>query len=182
MTIAIDWAAQVISIQQVDLAFISGTLYALDTDAFRLTLKGLEDDIDGMPFPDTHRHNTEVTIAGATYARFVEIINGYTVVFEDGQYAVRLDGSNNNIFDEGVIVRNQVSIIPTNSAGLISGVSIANDAALLRKVFLNRAVTTVNAGPTPPAGTKTVDFYDDDQATVIDSIQISADGNTRTNP
>ena len=43
-----------------------------------------------------------------------------TVVFEDGQYAVRLEGSNNNLFDEGVIIRNQVSIIPTNSAGLIS--------------------------------------------------------------
>ena len=55
------------------------------------------------------------------------------------------------------------------------------DAELLRKVFLNRAVTTENAGPTPPAGTKTIDFYDDDQTTIIDSVEISADGNERTN-
>tara|TARA_R110000822_G_scaffold120633_1_gene254108 strand:- start:2939 stop:3706 length:768 start_codon:yes stop_codon:yes gene_type:complete len=60
------------------------------------------------------------------------------------------------------------------------GVSLFADAALLRKIFLNRAETTVNAGPTPPAGSKTIDFYDDDQATIIDSIEISTDGNTRT--
>ena len=119
MAITIDWATQVISVPQADLTFIGGTLYELDTDAFRLTLKGLEDDVEGMPFLDTHRHNTEVTIAGVTFARTIEIINGYTVTFEDLQYAVRLVGSNNNIFDEGIINRNQVSIISTNSAGLI---------------------------------------------------------------
>lgn len=123
MATSINWATKVISVPQADLTFVSGTLYELDTDAWRLELKDIEDG-DGMPFLDTHRHNTEVTIAGITYARFFEIINGYTVEFEDGQYAVRLAGSNNNIFDEGVIVRNQVSIIPTNSAGLISGAAI----------------------------------------------------------
>lgn len=29
---------------------------------------------------------------------------------------------------------------------------------------------------------KTVDFYDDDQTTIIDSLEISADGLERTNP
>ncbi len=118
MAISVNWGTKVISVPQSFLTFVSGTLYALDTDVFRLALKDLEDDSPGMPFLDTHSHNTEVTIAGVTYAQTIEIINGYTVTFEDGQYAVRLDGSNNNIFDEGIINRNQVSVIPTNSAGL----------------------------------------------------------------
>jgi len=48
----------------------------------------------------------------------VEIINGYTITFEDEQYAVTLIGANNNILD--VINFNQVSVRPTNSAGLIT--------------------------------------------------------------
>ena len=116
--ITVDWATKIISVPKADLTLVGGTLYELDTDAFRLRLKDLEDDEQGIPFLDTHRHVTQITIAGVTFSRFVEIINGYTVTFEDGQYAVRLAGSNNNIFDEGVINRNQVSVIPTNSAGL----------------------------------------------------------------
>ena len=119
MAVSVDWNTLVISVPQSDLTFVSGTLYALDTEAFRREMIALMDDVVGMPFLDPISHNTEVTIAGVTYARFIEIINGYTVTFEDGQYAVRLDGSNNNIFDEGIINRNQVSVIPTNSAGLI---------------------------------------------------------------
>jgi hypothetical protein len=119
MPVTVDWGTKVISVPQSYLTFVSGTLYEMDTDQFRLDLKELEASQAGMPFLDTHQHNTEVTIAGDIYARLIEIINGYTVTFEDGQYAVKLVGSNNNIFDEGIINRNQVSIIPTNSAGLI---------------------------------------------------------------
>lgn len=119
MAVSIDWDTGVISVPKADLTFISGTLYELDTDAFRQELNSLQAGDVGIVWPTTHLHNTEVTVAGITYARFIEIINGYTVTFEDGQYAVRLEGSNNNIFDEGIINRNQVSIIPTNSAGLI---------------------------------------------------------------
>lgn len=118
MAITVDYLTQVINVPQADLTFVSGTLYELDTEAFRLILHGIQDSEEGIAFDDFFRHNTEVTVAGTTYARTIEIINGYTVQFEDGQYAVRLVGSNNNIFDEGVLVRNQVSVIPTNSAGL----------------------------------------------------------------
>lgn len=51
------------------------------------------------------------------------------------------------------------------------------DANLLRKVFLNRAVTTI-LGDT----SKQIDFYDDDQVAIIETIFISIDGNERTNP
>ncbi len=119
MALTMDWATKVISIPQSDLTFQSGTLYAFDTEAFRRELIDLMDDTIGIPFLDPILHNTELTIAGTIYARFIQIINGYTITFEDGQYAVRLDGSNNDIFDEGIINRNQVSIIPVNSAGLV---------------------------------------------------------------
>lgn len=133
MAITIDWGTKVISVPQADLTLISGSLYELDVDSFRLTLKDLEDDEDGMPFLRTHNHNTEVTLAGVTFARTVEIINGYTITFEDAQYRVRLAGANNNISD--VTNVNQVSLIVQNSAGLItvssgSGLSAAQDTRL----------------------------------------------------
>jgi len=125
MPVTVDWGNRVINIPQSYLTLVSGTLYELDTDQFRLDLKSLEDDAEGVPFPDTHRHNTSVTVAGVTYARFIEIINGYSLTFEDGQYTVRLSGSNNNFFDveNGILNQNQVQIISGNSAGLVTIVS-----------------------------------------------------------
>ena len=122
MAISVDWATKVITVPQADCTLITGTLYELDTDVFRLALKDLEDDVEGIPFLDTHRHNTEVTVAGTTFARAIEIINGYSVEFTpDSQWTVRLVGSNNNIFDveNGILAQNQVQVIPTNAAGLI---------------------------------------------------------------
>lgn len=88
----------------------------LDLDAFRLTLKGLEDSSDGMAFVRTHTHNTTVSIGGAVLARVIEIINGYTVTFEDGPYAINLVGANSNVGD--VVNVNAVSVRSANSAGL----------------------------------------------------------------
>jgi hypothetical protein len=70
-----------------------------------------------MPFDDTHSHNAQVTIAGVTLARVIEIINGYTITFEDGQYVVFLVNANSNIIEE--TNKNQVSLASSNSAGLI---------------------------------------------------------------
>lgn len=117
MAISINWGARVINVPQADLAVIGGGLYELDVDVFRLALKNLEDSEEGMAFPETHRHNTPVTLAGVTYARSVEIVNGYTVTFEDGPYRVRFAGANHNIGD--VCNVNQVSLLIQNSAGLI---------------------------------------------------------------
>ena len=169
MAITIDWTTKVISVPQADLTLISGTLYELDTDWFRLQLKDIEDG-EGMPFPDTHRHNTEVTVAGTTYARTIEIINGYSVEFEDGQYSVRLVGSNNNIFDveNGILVQNQVQVIPTNSAGLIVVTQQAPlDIELFRKILQNRKVTD------PVTGILTI--YDDDDVTPLLTANIYED-------
>ena len=129
MTIQVDWSgtsstpggvAYEIYVPKADMTLIQAgppTIYELDVDAFRLTLRDLEDDPDGRPWPKTHVHNTEVTLAGATYARTVQILAPYSVTFEDGQYRVLLAGANNNILDVANV--NQVSIALQNSAGLI---------------------------------------------------------------
>lgn len=117
MAISINWGTKVIYVPKSDLTLISGSLYELDVNQFRLDLKNLEDTEEGMAAPTTHNHNKEVTLAGTTYARAVEIINGYTVTFEDGQYTVRCVGANHNIGDVKNV--NQVSLIVNNAAGLI---------------------------------------------------------------
>lgn len=119
MSISIDWGTKVITIPKADMTQIQTNPFEireLDLDAFRLALKDLEDSDEGMTFPDTHRHNTTVTLAGITLARVIEIINGYTVTFEDGQYAVNAVGANCNLAD--VLNLNQVSLRTFNSAGL----------------------------------------------------------------
>ncbi len=123
MAISIDWATGIITIPQADLTLVSGTLYEADTNVIRNEIYALLSEDEGIPFETAINHNTEVTVAGVTYARTIEMINGYSVQFEDGQYSVRLVGSNNNLFDieAGVLVQNQVQVIPTNSAGLVSG-------------------------------------------------------------
>lgn len=117
----IDWAAKDIMIPQSDLAFVSGTFYTYDTNIARLAMKTLEASETGMVFQDTHKHGGEVSVAGVTYARTIEIINGYIITFENLGYSVQLQGSNNNLWDigGGVLTQNLVQVIPTNSAGLI---------------------------------------------------------------
>ena len=121
MAISITWSTLVIYVPKAYLTPDTGTIYKLDSDVFRLDLKDLEDDEEGIAHPDTHQHNPEITIAGVTYAKTIEIINGYSVEFEDGQYTVIIEGSNNNFHDvlAGILVQNQVQVIPTNAAGLI---------------------------------------------------------------
>ncbi len=117
MTITVNEVTKVITVPQADLVLQSGITYTYDTDAFRLELKNWEASEVGGWRQRTHLHNLPVTVGGTTLARTLEIINGYTVTFEDGQYRVILQGSNNNIVDVANV--NQVSIVPTNSAGLI---------------------------------------------------------------
>lgn len=118
MAITIDPLTRIINIPQADLTLVSGSNYSLSVNLLRLALKDIEDDpFKGIFLVDTHRHTAPVVLSGTTYARFVEIINGYTIEFEDGQYSVALTGANNNIVD--VLVQNQVSVVANNSSGLI---------------------------------------------------------------
>jgi len=120
MAITINFPTGVISVPKADMTLIQSTpieIRELNINTFRLTLKDLEDDAEGQVWATTHNHNTIVTVGGVNLARVVEIINGYTVTFENGAYAVNLVGANSNIAD--VANLNTVSIRAANSAGLI---------------------------------------------------------------
>ena len=126
MAISVDWAGtKVIYIPKSFLTLVQATpteIYELPLNAFRLALLGLQDDTDGRPWQKTYRHNTEVALGGLTYARTFEVLDPYTVTFEDGQYAVNLTGANSNVGDRVNV--NQVSVRSQNSAGLISSPAI----------------------------------------------------------
>lgn len=117
--ISINWPTGVITIPQADLTHLSGANYELDVDWFRLQLKDLEDSEEGSVWPDTHRHATASTLSGVTYARQIEILDPYTITFQDvgTPYTVSCVGANHNIADVKNV--NQVSLIIGNSAGLI---------------------------------------------------------------
>jgi hypothetical protein len=151
MTISVDWATKIITVEKADMTLVQSLpleIYDLPLNFFRLALKDLEDDEAGMPYLDTHRHNSEVVLGGITYARVIEIINGYTVTFEDGQYAVNLIGANSNVGD--VVNVNQVSIRSANSAGLITNSAI-EFASYTGAVTVD--VTSPNSGTIFPTGT-----------------------------
>ena len=120
MAISINWPSGVISVPKADMTLVQSTpieIRELNINTFRLRLKDLEDDAEGQVWATTHNHNTTVSVGGVTLARVVEIINGYTVTFENGSYAVNLVGANSNIGD--IVNLNTVSIRAANSAGLI---------------------------------------------------------------
>ena len=151
MAISIDWGTKVISIPRNDLTLLQTTpteIRQLTIDSFRLELKDLEDSEDGMTFVDTHRSNAPVTVGGVILARVVEIINGFTVTFEDGQYAVNLAGANSNIAD--VTNVNQVSVRSANSAGL------QDLSTLLASAYQNHVVFNLagQSGTAIPVGTR----------------------------
>ena len=158
MTISINWATGVITVPKIDMVLIQPApeIRQLDLDTFRLILRDLEDSPDGMAFLRTHKHNTEVTLGGVTYARLIEIINGYTVTFEDDQYAVNLIGANSNVGD--VVNVNQVSVRSANSTGLVvtnigSGLSTTEQAQLkelwqMRGLDVTAPVTVTTAEET----------------------------------
>ena len=116
MAISIDYKTRTIYIPKVDLTLVQPApieIYELDIDTFRLKLKDLEDNADGMPFPDTHFNSTAVTTDGTTVTRVFEIINGYKVTFEDGNYTVNLINAHNNI--GSVTNLNDVQVRSSNS-------------------------------------------------------------------
>jgi hypothetical protein len=152
MAITIDWPTKVITVPKSYMTLIQSTpieVRELEMDTFRRDLKSIEASEEGMPFLDTHRHNTTATVGGVTLARLVEIINGYTITFEDGSYAVTLTGANNNVLD--VANLNQVSIRSANSAGLVDIQAIRLQSFSLGSVWID--VNNGEAGTFYPIGT-----------------------------
>lgn len=153
--LTVDWTNKIINVPKSFMTLVQSVpteIRRLDIDIFRLELKDLEDSEEGIVYPDTHRHNTTVTVGGVTLARVVEIINDYTVTFEDGSYAVNLVGANSNIAD--VINLNQVSVRSANSAGLIDLPAIRIQSYTDARVYIDTISGT--AGTEYPKGTPPV--------------------------
>lgn len=152
MAITIDWGQKIISIPKADLLLLQSSpteVRQLNLNEFRLTLKDLEDSDLGMAALTTHNHVAPISVGGVTLERVVEIINGYTVTFEDGQYAVNLVGANSNVGD--VVNVNQVSVRSANSAGLVN-LDTLLAAAYNGEVCIDTALG--QAGTATPLGTR----------------------------
>lgn len=186
MAVTINWSTKVINIPQSYLSSLGNNVFQLDVNDLRLSLKDIEDSEAGMNFPDTHRHNTEVVLGGVTLTRVVEIINGYTITFEDGQYAVNLVGANNNIPDVSNV--NQVSIRLNNSAGLVSsgsGVTLQdkNDIANMVQDIINNTNFSVTAQDKTDIAdlvqtiveTTDVTLVSDEKTEIIDGVKAALD-------
>ncbi len=195
--LSVNWVTRIIFVPQAYLTALGGTEYELDVNQFRLDLRDLEDDpTEGLLYPNTHLHNTEVTIGGVPYARTVNIINGYQVEFEAGSYRVNFTGANTNIAD--VVVVNGLIVQPNNSAGLIRAAAVQDvweydlggetsgaklmgarsDAETILDLLCNNGEITLDPPGYP--GAKLVTLYEDDGTTIRAQVRISADGLTRT--
>ena len=120
MSLSIDWPTKVITVPKAYMSVIQTNpyyIYKLEINQFHLDLRTEEVTDQGIINLATHNHSTIVTLGGTTFARLVEVINGYTITFEDGQHAVSVEGGNTNIAD--VLNLNQVSVRTANTAGLI---------------------------------------------------------------
>lgn len=119
MAISVTWGTKVINVAKADMVLVQmapSEIYEMDLDNFRLALGELLDDETGMVFPDTHNYFPPLSVGGANLARVIELINGYTVTYEDGQYRVQIVNGNSNLGEK--INVNQVSVSTANSAGL----------------------------------------------------------------
>lgn len=132
MAYTVDWQAKSIFVPVADMTLVSGSEYELDMTAFRVEIRRLEWEFDeGMGWPQVLEHTKPKTLAGVAFAGFDEIINGYTITFDPVATKVTVKGTNNNIVD--VLVINGVSVIPSNSAGLVqagSGLTATQDQTL----------------------------------------------------
>lgn len=116
MPITVDWSARIINVPKDYLVQQSATIYQMDIMQFKDDVVALQASEAGMVNPDAISHNSKVQLGNVTIADVVLIINGYTVTFENGIYAVDIVGANSNISD--VLNLNYVSVRSYNSAGL----------------------------------------------------------------
>jgi len=162
MTITVNPITGVIYVPKVDTVLVQASpteIRQLDLNIFRLALRDIEEDVHMRPWPRTHDHNADVTVGGVTLADVLEILEPYTVTFEDGQYAVNLVGANSNVGDR--INVNQVSVRSANSAGLVALTDIYNSTEAIKRLIENLRPHHTGVGNiwywSPYAGSDTLD-------------------------
>lgn len=120
MSYTVNWITGEITIPASDLTLVSGTRYQLAMSTFLAECRRLEWVFSGgLWAPHIVDHtDTKFDFSGANYAPFDEVLSPYFVTFSAPATRVDLIGSNNNIVD--VVTSNGISIVPSNSAGLIT--------------------------------------------------------------
>lgn len=88
----------------------------MNLTTFAQDVGDLQDDPDGAWAVTAYEYTAPKAVGGVQLAPVVLVLDPYIVEFEDGQYAVNLQGANTNVQDVAVV--NQVSIRANNSAGL----------------------------------------------------------------
>ena len=126
MTYAVNWSTRVITIPKADTIFVSSPpeIRSLSVTTLWQNLIDLQDDEAGLPHPDIVLNTPPLTVAGVTLARVVQVINGYTITFEDGLWSVNILGGNSNLSD--VVNKNQVGMNTGNSAGFVDSNQAVN--------------------------------------------------------
>ena len=125
MTVTVDWGNLTVHIARSEMLLVQSVpveIRQLDLTSFRYALHDIQDSEAGMVYPTIHTHNSSVTVAGVTLAQVVEIVNNYTITFEDGLYNVNIVGGNSNVADR--VNKNQVGVNTANSAGLQDSASL----------------------------------------------------------
>lgn len=153
MAITIDWATYTINIPRADMLLLQTNpieVRQLDLTTFHETLRDIEDDPAGMPQPVTHNYSGPTSISGVILAQVIEILDPYTITFEDGQYAVNVVGGNSNVADKVNI--NNVGVRTANSAGLQDLTSL--QAASFAGGSVAVDITSQYAGTIFPIGTR----------------------------
>ena len=167
MAISVNWLNKVVNVPKSDTTFVSTDpisgreIRDFDLLQFRLDLHLIQESEQGIAHDTIFSHNTTVDIGGVTLARVIEIINGYSVQFEDGSYAVNLAGANSNVADISVV--NAVSIRSANSAGLVqvtSGSGLSPDQAIQLIELWKLAGLDINNAMTVTPTNRTVDTID----------------------
>lgn len=146
MTISIDHATDIITIEKADMTLVQSVpfdIYELDINDLHIALRNLEASEASTIYPWTHVHVTTFTLDGIIYQRIVQIVPPYTITFENGAYAVSTVGGNSNVLS--VMNLNTVSMRTANSAGAqiietgVSGLTAAESTALILTAALAEA-------------------------------------------
>ncbi len=158
MALTVDHATKIFTILQADmtlLQLVPTLIYELDLVALRNEMKALTDNEVGISYDDSHTWFPSQTVGGVQLAPVFVMINGYTITFQDGQYAVNFKGANTNLGD--VVNVNQVSVRTANSAGLVQSREI-EFILFDNAVTIDQGNVTGNAiaGQANPIGTRLV--------------------------
>lgn len=137
MPLSADWITKIITVPKSELALISGTRYSITVDYWFELLRELNASNQGV-VETTNEPLYQNTSPTTTTPRITDVINGYTVVFEDGAYSVEFTDGNTNIRE--VEIKNQVSVGTNNTSALI------NPTVLEASVYAGQVIVDVVNG------------------------------------